>query len=153
MSRRSVHCLSTERFITAWIFIAIRGPTGLGNLRGHLDWIAVETNNLDRDVGGGVVRPCVRRRVQTVTGVIAGFVGLDLPDFKDVDLDVTEGRRQEHGCWFDRRGAFRSTKDLQRRRRAEQSVDDIEVGGCPVRRRKPAHHGDAAHDDRWRPDR
>ncbi len=90
--------------------------TGLGDRRFHLHAIATRPDHLDGDLNGGVVRPCVRGRVEAVAGIVARLVEFCLPHLQHVYLDLTIGSwQQDTGGLHDLRALGR-TEHLHVRR-------------------------------------
>jgi hypothetical protein len=48
----------------------------------------------------GVVGPGVCRRVEPISGVVAGMVKFDLTDLEDINPYLAELCWEEDGCWF-----------------------------------------------------
>jgi hypothetical protein len=124
----------------------------LCNEGGDLDAVTIRTEHLDRQIGGGVVRPGVSRCVEAIARVVARLIELDLTDLENVDLDLSVRRREQHRSRLHRLRTIGCPEDSELRYVSEQAVDDVEVDCGAVRTGQPGQYGEAADDYRWSTD-
>jgi len=83
-------------------------PTGPAKpqLNAHAPNFRHPQDDLNREIRGRVVRPCVRRSVEPVSGIVTRSVQLNLADLEDVDLHRAVQSRQQYGRGLDGLGAL-----------------------------------------------